>query len=107
MSKEPEPSNLSFSLLLIATAILSFVFGSLTTTIYFILTRPKVEKESAVNEFNREFGNHRASIKQCPKCNSTYTDEDLKYCLRDGLTLKIVGSLPLPPDRDKTEEFRG
>lgn len=106
----PQPesaSNVSVYVSIIVVAILSFVFGVLVTTVFFIATRRKVENESAVNEFKSEFGGQMAAIKQCPKCNSTYTDEDLKFCLRDGITLKIVGSMPIPHDPDKTTEFRG
>ena len=43
-----------------------------------------------------------ASIKHCPKCNSTYTDEELNYCLRDGVLLKNVGFMPATEDPEKT-----
>ena len=104
----PEPvSNLSFYLLIAVTALLSFIFGVLITTVYFISTRPKISKTEITNQITEELTTQKVSIKQCPKCNSTYTDEDLKFCLRDGLTLKVVGTMPIPHDPDKTREFRG
>lgn len=35
-----------------------------------------------------------ASIKLCPKCSTTYTEQDLNYCLKDGSPLKVVGTMP-------------
>lgn len=98
-------SNLSFYLVIFVTAAVSFIFGVLLTSLYFISIRPKNDTKTEKIEMvsNSE---QRTSIKQCPKCNSTYTDEDLSYCLRDGITLKVVGSMPIPHDPDKTAEFR-
>lgn len=42
-------------------------------------------------------------MKRCPKCNSTYTDESLSYCLADGSQLVEAGAEPMtvviPDDR--------
>jgi hypothetical protein len=34
-------------------------------------------------------------MKRCPKCNSTYTDESLSYCLADGTQLVDSGTEPM------------
>ncbi len=108
--KTPEPqlvsANYYFYLLLAGTALLSFIFGALVTAIYFVSVRPKNTDQKASNQSPNEPSRPRISIKQCPKCHSTYTDESLKYCLRDGLTLKSVGSMPVPLDPDQTTEFK-
>lgn len=100
-------SNTSFYLLIIAIGVVSFIFGVLITTIYFISTRPRIHKPEITEQIRGENTTQRVSIKQCPKCQSTYTDKDLNYCLRDGLTLKVVGDMPIPHDPDKTIEFKG
>lgn len=41
-------------------------------------------------------------MKQCPKCQNTYTDETLKFCLADGTQL-----IDLPTDPGKTVEMSG
>jgi hypothetical protein len=42
-------------------------------------------------------------MKRCPTCQSTYTDDSLRFCLQDGATLVAVsGSGPTPPDVNKT-----
>ena len=102
----PEPiSNFPFYLSIVATAILSFIFGVLVTTIFFISKRAVGQQNTTTTQLISEIESPRIAIKQCPKCHSTYTDEDLKFCLRDGLTLKTVGSMPIPHDPDKTKEF--
>lgn len=101
----PQPSrgsDLSFYLLIVLTAVFSFIFGILVTTIFFVSKRAIKKSDSEATQFINEIENSRIPIKQCPKCNSTYTDEDLKFCLRDGITLKVVGSMPVPHDPDKT-----
>jgi hypothetical protein len=45
-------------------------------------------------------------MKRCPTCQSTYTDDSLKFCLQDGTTLvRMSGSSgvgPTVPDQEKT-----
>ncbi|HEV2912668.1 MAG TPA: hypothetical protein VGX92_05070 [Pyrinomonadaceae bacterium] len=42
-------------------------------------------------------------MKRCPTCQSTYTDDSLRFCLQDGATLLTVsGSGPTIPDAGKT-----
>lgn len=43
----------------------------------------------------RQSNQATVGIKRCPSCNSTYTDDALSYCLRDGTPLKLVGSMPV------------
>ena len=64
----------------------------------------KVEKVRSATQVNHVGGNLNSSepetvlsgvgIKLCSNCNSTYTDEALSYCLRDGTLLKLVGKMP-------------
>jgi hypothetical protein len=104
---EPEQiSNISFYLLIAVAALLSFIFGVLVTTIFFLSKRAADKPNLTVAQSSPEIESPRTPIKQCPKCNSTYTDEDLTYCLRDGLALKIVGSMPVPSDPEETKVFK-
>lgn len=105
-SQYPEPEGNSFYFLLVVVAVLSFFIGILVTAVFFLLTRPKVAKDLTQNELIHKPNQQTVPIKQCPQCNSTYTDEDLAYCLRDGLTLKTVGSMPIPHDPDKTLDLK-
>jgi len=42
-------------------------------------------------------------MKRCPTCQSTYTDESLRFCLQDGAALTSVsGGGPTVPDQEKT-----
>ncbi|MBA3805272.1 MAG: hypothetical protein H0X14_06110 [Acidobacteria bacterium] len=42
-------------------------------------------------------------MKRCPTCQSTYTDESLRFCLQDGAALiSISGGGPTVPDQEKT-----
>lgn len=46
-------------------------------------------------------------MKRCPKCQSTYTDDSLRFCLQDGATLLSMsgsssGVGPTVPDQEKT-----
>ena len=41
-------------------------------------------------------------IRRCPKCDSTYTDESLLYCVSDGTTLVYIGNRPQAPDPNAT-----
>ena len=49
------------------------------------------------------FHGDRVDIKHCAQCESTYTDEELNYCLRDGTQLRVVGSMPRPADPEATK----
>ncbi|MBA3767490.1 MAG: YARHG domain-containing protein [Acidobacteria bacterium] len=37
-------------------------------------------------------------MKRCPTCNSTYTNDGLRFCLQDGATLLSVDDAPYPSD---------
>jgi hypothetical protein len=39
-----------------------------------------------------------SQIRRCPKCNSTYTDESLLYCVSDGTELVAAGGQPSDPN---------
>ena len=42
-------------------------------------------------------------MKRCPTCQSTYTDDSLRFCLQDGTTLVSTSSVgPTVPDQEKT-----
>jgi hypothetical protein len=41
-------------------------------------------------------------IRHCPKCNSTYTDESLLYCVSDGTALVAAGGKAQPTDPNAT-----
>ena len=41
-------------------------------------------------------------IRRCPKCNSTYTDESLLYCVSDGTALVAAGERAQPYDPNAT-----
>ena len=45
-------------------------------------------------------------MKRCPTCNSTYTNDALRFCLQDGATLISVDDAPYPsdPHRSASEE---
>jgi hypothetical protein len=102
-----EPVSNSFWGAVLIALIVGFILGVLITALFFALKNSRTNTTTAKNEMPLALETEpRISIKQCPKCHSTYTDEDLVYCLRDGLTLKIVGSMPIPVDPDKTREFR-
>jgi flagellar basal body-associated protein FliL len=102
----PDSSEFSSYFLILIASILSFIFGVLVTTIFFVSKSAASKPRQVATQPNTESDNLLISIKQCPKCNSTYTDEDLTYCLRDGLTLKVVGKMPIPVDSDKTLKFK-
>lgn len=41
-------------------------------------------------------------VQRCPACNSTYTDEELKYCVSDGTTLVRVSDKSPAYDSEAT-----
>lgn len=44
-------------------------------------------------------------MKRCPKCNRTYTDEALNFCLEDGTPL--LGEAPAPSETNQTMRYPG
>ena len=97
-----EPEWTDFAGTIIMAAVLGFFGGSLLTAIFFLATRSEKSRNSFNNQPINNPNEKRIDIKHCPQCNSTYTDEDLSYCLRDGTLLKIVGTMPALKDPDET-----
>ena len=82
------------------------IVGLIAAMLFFSL-KPKNQNRAFENQALKTSAPQKtiqvgASIKHCPKCNSTYTDEELNYCLRDGVLLKNVGFMPVQEDPEKT-----
>ncbi len=96
------PSNLASILIVVALVIGGFLAGVLVTILFFRIKRRKQVSDPTLLRPLVNTESNRVNIKHCSLCDSTYTDEELSYCLRDGTLLKIVGSMPAPPDPDET-----
>ena len=96
-SNEPD---IGFMVFLIMTgAFVGFFAGLLVMA---ILNGRKARAGSVQTPYYEPVGAKRINIMHCVQCDSTYTDEDLSYCLRDGTILKVVGTMPAPPDPEAT-----
>ena len=42
-------------------------------------------------------------MKVCPRCQKTYTDDNLNFCLEDGSVLNTVSAAPPPPTNPMSE----
>jgi ketosteroid isomerase-like protein len=57
-------------------------------------------------QFSDAEASSKRRMKRCPTCQSTYTDDSLRFCLQDGATLLSMsgssGGGPTVPDQEKT-----
>ena len=72
--------------------VLGIVIGALAALVI-KLSRNKVETRQSPPPAARP-----KQIRRCPKCNSTYTDESLLYCVSDGTALVAVGGQAADPN---------
>lgn len=87
---------------ILGAAVLGFLAGCALTALFFLSKRGKGYGNSAASSVSDIGSGIRVSIKRCPRCDSTYTDEDMGYCLRDGTLLTVVGSMPRSDDGEET-----
>lgn len=84
-------------------AIIGFIVGSLLTAILFLVARrPNETMLPTGNPSINPGRGKRVNIKHCSQCDSTYTDEEMGYCLRDGTLLNVVGTMPASIDPEET-----
>lgn len=96
------PVSAASVLIVVAAVVLGFLGGCLLTAIFFLAKRREKPASSFQNPATDNTDKRRISIKHCSQCDSTYTDEEIGYCLRDGMLLKVVGTMPVPQDPDET-----
>lgn len=95
------PVSAASAVIVAAAAAVGFLGGCLLTAIFLLAKR----REKPTSSFENSIANAdkgRINIKHCSQCDSTYTDAEIGYCLRDGMLLKVVGTMPVPLDPEKT-----
>ena len=96
-----EPQGGTSFLLVAAASIVSFIAGVLIT-VGFLREKARAESRKDLPGLPNFNGGMGVDIKHCSQCDSTYTNEDLNYCLRDGTPLRVVGTMPVPVDPEAT-----
>src|SRR5689334_11086513 len=88
-----EPQGGTSLLLVAAVSVVSFIAGVLIT-LGFLREKARAEGRKANSGLPNFDDGTRVDIKHCSQCDSTYTNEELNYCLRDGTPLRVVGTMP-------------
>ncbi|HKQ51244.1 MAG TPA: hypothetical protein VJT74_02675 [Pyrinomonadaceae bacterium] len=72
--------------------VLGIVIGALATLVI------KLSRNKAAPVHSPQPAAKPKHIRRCPKCNSTYTDESLLYCVSDGTALVAAGGQAADPN---------